>query len=123
LDALLPIYGLSQEGFQALVHLAVILQDLLLRPVGGLSLPRFVQGVSLAHPVVELARTCRGVSGRRCSDTSLLPYFLTSLLEQAQLVTCLLNFSLASRMPCRVKGEQSESAGLKTLDPRRWLIQ
>jgi hypothetical protein len=32
---------------------------------------------------------------------------------------------LVSRIPWRVKGERRESreAGLKTLDPRRWLIQ
>jgi len=44
---------------------------------------------------------------------------LTSFLEQAQLITCLLNFSLVSRIPWRIKGERRESreAGLKTLDP------
>jgi hypothetical protein len=40
----------------ALVHFLEVLQDLLLRPVGSLLLPCFVQSFSLGHPVVELGR-------------------------------------------------------------------
>ena len=69
-NALFPSCHLNEAGAEVLVvlslsvgvagehqyHLAVILQDPFLRLVGGLLLTRFVQGVSLGHPVVELGR-------------------------------------------------------------------
>jgi hypothetical protein len=41
----------------SLVHLLEVLRELLLRLIGGLLLPRLVQGISLGHPAVELGRT------------------------------------------------------------------